>query len=548
MTAKFILVATLSLVTSHVALGQNQALDAAAWREDLRVLASELPKRHPDAFFRLKRTTWDSAVAAIDRRAETMTRNQALVSLMQLVALVRDGHTSINPLFDPSLGLHTYPVEFVLFNDGLFIKSAAPAVSSLAGARIRRIGPVRADSAYDRVASLVGQENEWWARAVAPRYMAFAEVLTGLGLAESNGSVALELERDGKVQRVIVAPGGVYRPAGHNPMAGADRTGWSDMRAAGDPPRWLSHQGEVYWHEFDSHDSTLYVSYRGVVNASPSNTDFWRSVFAAADTLSVKQFVVDLRENSGGNSFYNRQVIRGIVARPRIDQKGRLFAIIGPQTFSAAMNLALDLEAWTNVTFVGAPTGNASMFFGDHEQLQLPRSGITVNISTLPWHPDDPRDKRDFLAPALYTPMSSTDYRNNVDPAMRAIHSAPNASLREQLAAAALRGDSTGAARIVAQAQSDTLFRFRRLESEINALGYELLNRKQTAPALLVFRVGANAYPRSANTWDSLAEALILAGQRDAGIAMYRKALSVDPTWAPSRQALEKLGVHDLQP
>jgi hypothetical protein len=462
---------------------------------------------------------------------------------MQLVALVRDGHTSINPLFDPSLGLHTYPVEFVLFSDGLFIKSAAPSSVALVGARVRRVGTFHVDSAFARVVSLVGQENEWWGRATAPKYMAFAEVLAGLGLSETSGNLSLDVERDGRVERVVLKPQGAYQPSGHNPMAGGDRTGWTDMRGSGVPPLWLSHQAEVYWHTFDARDSTLYVSYRGVVSASPSNNDFWRGVFSAADTLPVQRFVLDLRENGGGNSFYNRQVIRGIVARPRIDQRGHLFAIISPQTFSAAMNLALDLEQWTNVTFVGVPTGNATVFFGDHEQLQLPHSRITVNISTLPWYPADPRDKRDFLPPALYTPLSSAAYRNNIDPAMTAIRTAPNVMLRSQLLSAVARGDSIGGARALGIAITDSVFRFARLEAEINSLGYELLNGGRVPQALLVFRIGADAYPRSANTWDSLAEALIVAGQREEGIAMYRKALSIDSTWVPSRQALERLGV-----
>jgi hypothetical protein len=92
----------------------------AAWRKDLQVIAAELPKRHPNLFYRMSRATWDSAVASIDQRLPTMTRNQALVSLMQLVALVGDGHTTINALFDGNMGVHYYPIEMSLFDDGLY--------------------------------------------------------------------------------------------------------------------------------------------------------------------------------------------------------------------------------------------------------------------------------------------------------------------------------------------------------------------------------------------------------------------------------------------
>jgi Tfp pilus assembly protein PilF len=50
-------------------------------------------------------------------------------------------------------------------------------------------------------------------------------------------------------------------------------------------------------------------------------------------------------------------------------------------------------------------------------------------------------------------------------------------------------------------------------------------------------------YPRSANTFDSLGEALLAAGRRDEAIATYRHALVVEPGFPPSVQALQRLGV-----
>jgi hypothetical protein len=317
------------------------------------------------------------------------------------------------------------------------------------------------------------------------------------------------------------------------------------MRGPGEPPLWLRNAGRPYWVEFVPADGTLYVAYRGVVDAEPGNVEFWRHVFAMADSLPVERMVIDIRENSGGDSFFNRQVVRGIVARPALDDPDRLFVVLGRRTFSAAMNLALDLESWTNATFVGEPTGNATMFFGDHEQLVLPVGGLTVNVSTLPWHPDDPRDHRPFLAPDVYTPLTSGDYRANVDPAMRAILArAAGSSLAERVEAAVLEGDSAAAVRLVEEASRDVANRFRAPEADVNALGYRLLRAGSVAEAIEVFRLNARVFPMSANVWDSLGEALLAAGHRDEAIAAYRRALEIDPAFASAAQALERLGAH----
>lgn len=539
-------VAVLAVFAAGPLPAQGGPFSAQTWVEDVRVIARELPQRHPNLFYRLPHARWDSAVSATERRIPSLTRSQALVALMELIALARDGHTSIHPVFDSALGLRYYPVELYLFDDGLFIRSAAPAHRAIVGAKVVGIGRVSAEQALQEVARVISHENEWWVRAWGPTYLGFAELLEGLGLVDDPERLPLTIEHDGRRETVILQPWRRLEPSGHNPAAAFDRAGWIDMRGPAEPPLWLRQPGVPYWVEYRAAEQTLYVSYRAVVSTPhpPGNAAFWDQVFRMADSLPVERLVLDLRENIGGNSFYNRRVVRGIVARPRLDAPERLFVLTGGRTFSAAMNLARDLEKWTNATFVGEPTGNALHFFGDHAQVVLPVSGLAVNVSTLTWPPYDPRDRRDFLAPALYTPMTSAAYRANRDPALEAIQAIGLApALTAQVETAVGRGDSAEAFRLVDAARRAPLNRFRSHEAEINALGYRLLNTRQVPAAITVFGINTRVFPGSANVWDSLGEAFILAGRREEGIAAYRRALAIDPTFGSSRQALARLGV-----
>ncbi len=92
---------------------RDSAFDAAAWGEDVRMIGRELPARHPNLFYRMTRAQWDSAVSATGARMPSLAKDQALVALMELVALVHDGHTSLNPLFDPALRVRYYLVRAV---------------------------------------------------------------------------------------------------------------------------------------------------------------------------------------------------------------------------------------------------------------------------------------------------------------------------------------------------------------------------------------------------------------------------------------------------
>jgi hypothetical protein len=537
------LIVSLGIAVATASAG-SQTTDVARWREDVRVIAEQLPATHPDAFYRMKRESWDSAITSLDARLPSMTRNQAMVALAQLVALVKDGHTTINPMFDTVMNVHYYPVQYELFEDGLYIRAAAPQHASLAGAKVLRIGKVSAEDAISAMGTTFGHENEWWVKAWAPMRLNLVEMLDGLGLVSDPARLPIVIEKNGKRETVVLQPGGRVRPSGHNPLSGIDMSGWTDMRGSGSPPLWQSNPGYPYWSQFIPSDSTLFVSYRGVVSMdNPTNPAFWRSVFAMTDSVPVKRLVIDLRENSGGNSFYNKQVIRGIVARPRLDNPNSLFVITGTRTFSAAMNLVEDLEQWTNATFVGEPTGNATVFFGDHKQITLPASGITVNVSTLPWYPDDPRDKRAFIAPRLYAPMTSSDYRAGIDPAMRAILDAGKSQpVAKRVEAAIASGDSSSALKILTDAAKDPINRFKSPEADINALGYRLMQSDRTR-ALAVFKLNTTVFPASPNVWDSYGEALLAAGRRDAAIASYRKAVTLDPMYASSLEALQRLGI-----
>lgn len=79
------------------------------------------------------------------------------------------------------------------------------------------------------------------------------------------------------------------------------------------------------------------------------------------------------------------------------------------------------------------------------------------------------------------------------------------------------------------------------LERAINNLGYQLLGVRRIKEAVPLFDFNARAFPQSSNTWDSLGEAHMRAGNRRLAIESYRKALELDPSSTTAPPALERL-------
>jgi CubicO group peptidase (beta-lactamase class C family) len=79
------------------------------------------------------------------------------------------------------------------------------------------------------------------------------------------------------------------------------------------------------------------------------------------------------------------------------------------------------------------------------------------------------------------------------------------------------------------------------VESEMNALGYELLSIGKSAAAITVFRLNVESFPQSPNAYDSLGEAFMIAGDKPGAIENYEKVLQLDPGNENAKAMLRKL-------
>ena len=78
-------------------------------------------------------------------------------------------------------------------------------------------------------------------------------------------------------------------------------------------------------------------------------------------------------------------------------------------------------------------------------------------------------------------------------------------------------------------------------EDELNALGYQLVKANKFKDAIRIFQLNVEAYPQSANTYDSLAEAYMDDGNKAQAIANYQRSLQLNPKNHNGAQMLQKL-------
>jgi hypothetical protein len=534
---RLVLCLVYSISATQIPAATVPSLTPEQWKSDVHYLYEQMAKKHKNLYHLTPKSAFDAAVAALDSRISNLTAEQIEVEIAKFVAMVGDGHT-VFELTVP-FGMHgvqgrdAFPIDLYFFSDGLFIRSADPHYAAIVGGKVVRIGSYTADDAIHAALALVSRDNDMDAISRMPRIFTVPELVKGLGLSSSREEVQFTIDKNGQTSTVTVRA---------QPYEGKE--GWVDAASGANPrPLRQSHPGDIYWFEYLPAARMLYVQYNAVTN-KPGETiaTFFDRVFEVADKSPVDSFVLDIRNNGGGNNFLNKPILLGIIRHTALDRKGKFFTIIGRETFSAAMNLTNQLERFTNVTFVGEPTGGKPNSYGDNTPIEAPNSKLKVFVSTLWWQDQGPRDARQWIAPQIAADMSSVDYIQGSDPALKAIEEySTSESIEERLRRDVSGRDWSKAGRELHDFLTDRRNRYTNIESDLNRLGYELMSQRDLEAAIKIFQLNAEAYPRSSNVYDSLAEAYMNHGDTNLAIENYQKSFELNPNNTSAVEAIKKL-------
>lgn len=503
----------------------------AQWRADLQVLVTQLELRHPDLYHSMPRERFRSELQRIEENVASLSDDDIAIALARLLAGLGDGHTLVPLMWDRSLGYSRLPVELARTADGVSVLAADSSLSGLAGSRVLRIGSLPATAAMDSLATLVSRDNEWTALTRAAEYATVPEMLHGLGITGAADRARLLVE-DREVARREVVLQAVDREA---------PTRW-DYGAYEKGAPWLDRREDPYWLTVLPGDSVAYVQFNRADRdkEEESLAAFGRRLLDMVRDGSVRRIVLDLRWNRGGSRWRARHLLGGLIAAehalgsPRSsrvrDPAGHLVTLIGPNTFSAAAQFALDLELHTNTAFVGLPTGGKPNHFGEVGRFRLPRSELEIRHSVYYHQAGHARDTRPAIFPDRRVRWTADDVLEGRDPALdAALGWRPLPSARGELERR-IRDDGVEAALAwLDRLAEDPVPTLRIMEGELNRLGYDFLGEDRAEIAAAIFRRNLEWHPWSANTYDSLADALLALGREREANRLLCRAFAIDP-------------------
>jgi hypothetical protein len=522
---------------------QEPVLTAEDWREDLHYMALQMRLKHKSLFHTVTEAEFNKAVEKLDADIPHLNRDEVVVRFAEIGVLIQDGHSGVElRQFPPGEHKDRIPVRFDRYPDGIYVRAAAPAYVDAVGGKVVRVGTFDWQEAIRRVDSLQshdpgnnGEQLAWSAKT----YLNCPYVLHGLGLSTSDQSADFEIEKNGETQRFTLK---ASEPIGKWHINSVP-TDWTDARPKSTrEPLSRRHEDQPYWFTYLPESHAIYFQFNLVMNGDEETlAKFAVRLASALEQPEVQRLVIDLRNNTGGNNTLLRPLLVALI-RSKQNERGRMFAILGPTTFSAAQNFVNRLENFTEVVFVGEPTAENVNFFGDAARITLPHSQLGVGVSHLWWQDKDPRDRRTATFPEIAIAPSFRDYVAGSDPMLEYALTAPKPERIDEVMEAGLaEGRSQVLSRYKAYVADPKHKFLGDAEERVNALGYRLLSEKRVADAIVVFEVNVSTHPSSWNAYDSLGEAYVASRDKQRALGAYRKSLELNPENANGRQMLEKI-------
>ncbi|WP_293301489.1 S41 family peptidase [Pedobacter sp. UBA4863] len=382
--------------------GFAQQSNSFNYLADLEYLRDTLPAKHTNLFAKISKEQFNTAINKIEIKANSLTYPSFSTELLKLKVAIGDEHTNIEPNFQ-----QLFPIKFDIFEEGIFVtKTTADNASFLVSELIAINGkPIKA--VIDDFREIIQYSNRSFFESRLLHFLNKPLILNGLGLIDTPTVLPITLKnKNGTISNhTIKAISQTANP--HQATASGYQKPISNTKTGN------------YWFTTLSEQNTVYVNYnRCQEDPTYPFINFNNDLFKVIEKKKPTKIILDLRYNSGGNSAILKPFIEKIKSS-YLNKKGKLYLLIGRDTFSSALMNAVTLKRTTKAILVGQATSGNINHYGEVRGFALPSTKIIIAYSTRYW--ETWKGKKGALHPDKSITYSVKNYENGIDEALEYI-------------------------------------------------------------------------------------------------------------------------------
>lgn len=373
--------------------------------DDVEYLKTQLPLRHKYPFDNISKKEFEEQMDDIKTKVNKLNNFQVFTEINKVISSIGDAHTSMN-YFDG----YTYPLNFYSFDDGIYVINADKSLGDILYTKLISINGVPVDSITDKLKNLISHENDSWAEALLPTYLELPVYMYGLGIIPDERVTTFSFkDRSGKIIKkdITTLPYGKYPDYCIK---------YNEKR---NPYIYDQSSEKYYWYEI-LHNNVLYFKYNVCSNMKDEPfAKFNDEMFDTVKDYDLDKIVVDLRNNSGGDSRIINPFLDSLSEYIASNDETKVYIVIGRDTFSSGVMAALDVKNTVPAILIGEDTGGSPNSYGEVRTLNLPNSQIPVTYSVKYFKMTN--DNAQTIKPDVEIKPSVTDFEDSNDVVMEYI-------------------------------------------------------------------------------------------------------------------------------
>lgn len=333
--------------------------------EDITYFKQELPKRHKNLFSIITKEEFNDLTDQLIDKIDRLSNKQVFVELNKIAASVGDAHTTIN-IWDG----YNYPLQFWIFDGNVYVVNADTSLEKMMFSQILKIDGVDIDIVIEQLKTLISHENESWVLSMLPGYLQSPVYMYGLGIVQNENEAVFTVQKDGEVEDFTVST------LEYGISANFVNKNTEDNL--------IGIYDKYYDYEYLPDYKALCFEYNVCADMDSQRfADFNKEMFDTIEKNDVEKIIIDLRNNSGGNSEILNPFTKRLKSYIAGNANVKVYILVGRNTFSSGMFAIYRVkESAPKAISVGESTGGALDCYGEVKTINLPNSQIPISYST----------------------------------------------------------------------------------------------------------------------------------------------------------------------
>ncbi|MBO6588890.1 MAG: hypothetical protein JJ885_14400 [Muricauda sp.] len=364
------LIAIVSLFISAYTFSQTIAIKK--WSEDIDFYKTNLEQNHIDLYHTISKKEFEREIQEIKSTLNQKSDAEVIIDLMRLTRKIGDGHTAFSLR---GVETHLFPIEIYKIDGQWRVIKTTVQHKNLLGKILTKIDGKSIHEiakAISKIAQYV--ENEQSEVIRTGEYLMISELLFGLQLTNNEFKSAFSFLDDNQKESKVW----LNAINSKNYYENTDFQSFNIIIPEIQKPANSIH--DYLWFSSIKDTEGIYIKFESYPSFEEME-NFGNSVLNYINENKIKQVVIDLRNNGGGDFFVGTFLAYYLNLADSIDWKSGVYVLTDKVTFSAGTSNASQFRQLLNAKIIGEPTGSNPTGYQDMGQFTLPNSGMIVTYS-----------------------------------------------------------------------------------------------------------------------------------------------------------------------